>query len=200
MTAAQKPAPDFEELFRRAPAFNAQWDTLEIFAYRNVPLEDLPDVIELQICDSLRRDFCPPVTGRVLSKYGPRGRRPHQGTDIQVAYGQPIHAAFDGIVRWSRWNRGGFGNVVIVRHPNGLETYYAHLSGRAVKANDYVTAGQVIGYGGRTGRAFGNHLHFEMRYCDQSFDSERLIDFVTGELREHFFELHKDYFSIRSRF
>jgi murein DD-endopeptidase MepM/ murein hydrolase activator NlpD len=191
--------PADEEQFRSKVVYAANWDTVQLFAYRSIELADLPALIALEITDSLGAGFHAPVTGKVLSKYGPRGRRAHNGTDIQVVHGQPIFATFDGIVRLSRWNSGGFGNLVIIRHSNGLETYYGHLSRRAVKAGDWVAAGQVIGYGGRTGRASGNHLHFETRYSDQSFDAERLVNFETGKLRLTIFALKKDYFSIRSR-
>lgn len=185
--------------FRSTGVYDAQWDTVNLFAYRSVELRDLPSVTMLDVADSLGTKFRAPAVGQILSKYGPRGRREHNGTDIKVAHGQPIFAAFDGIVRVSRWNSGGFGNLVIIRHPNGLETYYAHLSRRAVTADQWVRAGQVIGYGGRTGRASGLHLHFETRYCDQNFDPERLIDFETGRLRYYTFALQKEFFSIRSR-
>ncbi len=121
------PARDAE--FRGAEAYVAHWDTINLFAYRSVELRDLPETVRLQVSDSLRAGYHAPVTGKVISKYGPRGRRAHNGTDIQLTHGQPVFAAFDGIVRFSRWNSGGFGNLVIIRHPNGLETYYAHLSG-----------------------------------------------------------------------
>lgn len=185
--------------FRSAEAYGAHWDTINLFAYRDVELGDLPEVTHLNLTDSARTQFRAPAVGRVLSKYGVRGRRNHNGTDIQVAHGQPVYAALDGIVRFSRWNSGGFGNLIVVRHRNGMETYYAHLSRRAVVAGEWVAAGQVIGYGGRTGRASGNHLHFETRFSDQSFDPERLIDFETGGLRHADFELRKEYFSISSR-
>ncbi len=183
--------------FMSAPAYEAHWDTLNLFAYRGVGLGDLPERIRIEMAES--HGFRAPATGRVLSKYGRRSGRDHNGTDIRVDHGQPIFAAFDGVVRYSRWNSGGFGNIVIIRHPNGLETYYSHLSRRAVSAGEWVRAGQVIGYGGRTGRASTNHLHFEMRYSDQSFDPERIIDFERGTLRQRTFALHRDYFSIRSR-
>ncbi len=182
---------------RSGPAYKANWDTVNLFAYRNFELRDLPQRITLEMSES--HGYHAPAVGKVLSKYGPRGRRAHNGTDISVAHGQPIYAAFDGIVRVSRWNSGGFGNIVIIRHPNDLETYYSHLSRRAVVADEWVRAGQVIGYGGRTGRASANHLHFETRYFDQSFDAERLFDFETGELRRRDFALRKEYFNIRSR-
>ncbi len=184
-------------LFHSAPAYASHWDTLNLFAYRTVALDDLPAVVDVELFDI--HGFRAPVTGRVISPYGRRSGRDHNGVDIRVDHGQPIFAAFDGVVRHSRWNSGGFGNIVVVRHPNGLETYYAHLSRRAVAAGDWVRAGQVIGYGGRTGRASAIHLHFEMRYADQSFDPERLIDFETGKLQEREFALRKGYFNIRSR-
>ncbi len=184
-------------LFNSSPAYASHWDTLNVFAYRNVALAELPAVVDVELFEI--HGFKAPVTGRVMSPYGRRSGRDHNGVDIRVDHGQPIFAAFDGVVRHSRWNSGGFGNIVIVRHPSGLETYYAHLSRRAVAADDWVRAGQVIGYGGRTGRASAIHLHFEVRYADQSFDPERLIDFERGELRRREFALRKEYFNIRSR-
>ncbi len=183
--------------FLDVPAYLAHWDTLNLFAYRDVELRDLPERIDVEMAE--RYGFRAPATGQILSKYGPRGRRPHNGIDIRVKHGEPLFSVFDGIVRYSRWNPGGFGNLVIVRHPSGLETYYAHLSRRAVVAGQWVRAGGVIGYGGRTGRATTDHLHFEMRYADQSFDPERIIDFSDGTLRRRDFALHKEYFNIRSR-
>ena len=96
-------------------------------------------------------------------------------------------------------NTGGFGNLVIVRHPNGLETWHAHLSKLNVQVNEYVKTGQVIGFSGNTGRSRGPHLHFEMRYCDQTFDPEFIIDFPTGCLKYHTFALEKSFFNIHSR-
>ena len=114
--------------------------------------------------------------------------------------GDPVYATFDGRVRISQYQNGGYGNLIIIRHDNGLETYYGHLSKRLVEPNDWVTAGQVIGYGGSTGRSTGPHLHFETRYKGQSFDAERLIDFATGTLRRETFLLKRSYFSIYSKF
>ena len=87
---------------------------------------------------------------------------------------------------------------MIIRHDNGLETYYGHLSERLVEPNQWVEAGQIIGYGGSTGRSTGPHLHFETRYCGQSFDPERLIDFQSGNLRRETFLLKKSYLDIHS--
>jgi LysM repeat protein len=89
--------------------------------------------------------------------------------------------------------------LIIIRHLNGLETWYAHLSRNNVKEGDYVKAGQVIGFSGNTGRSRGPHLHFEMRYCDQTFDPEFLIDFENGQLKYQTFILEKKFFNIYSR-
>ena len=182
----------------RTEHYASHWDTTGIFAYRDISLQSLPPTIEIHVID--RYDgFHFPRTGQIVSRYGLRGRRNHNGIDIALRTGDPIHAAFDGRVRYSRYNMGGFGNLVIIRHTNGLESYYGHLSRRNVKAGDFVKAGQVIGYGGSTGRSRGPHLHFELRYADQAFDPERLIDFTSGQLRYQTFLLERSFFNIRSR-
>jgi murein DD-endopeptidase MepM/ murein hydrolase activator NlpD len=136
----------------------------------------------------------------VTSKYGPRRRGIHQGTDIDLETGDPIYATFDGRVRHTTYVARGYGHLIIIRHDNGLETFYAHLSEVNVKPGDWVTAGQVIGKGGNTGRSTGSHLHYEMRYKGHSFDPERLINFTTGDLRRETFLLKRTYFSPYSRF
>lgn len=186
------------ETFAPREIFGNHWDTVQLFAYKDIELKDLPDEKEFCLITDLGQFHCP-AQGQVISKYGPRGRRNHNGTDIKVPHGDPVYAAFDGVVRHSRWNSGGFGNLIIIRHTNGLETYYGHLSRRNVRAGDCVRAGQVIGYAGNTGRSYGTHLHFETRYCDQTFDPERLMDFENGTLRFQTFVLEKRYFNIRSR-
>jgi murein DD-endopeptidase MepM/ murein hydrolase activator NlpD len=191
--------------FLSAPAYENHWDTVNLFAYRDIALSDLPERIMVEMAES--HGFSMPVNRTegstdsrrfVVSQYGRRSGRDHNGIDLKVVQGQPIYAAFDGIVRVSRWNSGGFGHIVIVRHANGLETYYAHLSRRAVTASEWVRAGQVIGYGGATGRASAPHLHFETRYFDQNFDPEWIIDFEEGVLPSRLFGLRKDHFRIRS--
>lgn len=190
--------PSEPDKFCDPDVYRNHWDTVSLFAYRDIELKNIAATTEIKLIDGIGQYHCP-AKGRILSKYGPRGRRDHNGTDIKVEHGDPIYAAFDGIVRHSRWNGGGYGNLIIIRHPNGLETYYGHLSRRNISAGDFVRAGQVIGYGGRTGRAYGVHLHFEVRYCDQTFDPEHLINFETGNLRFQTFALEKRYFNIRSR-
>lgn len=178
--------------------FTQDWDTTKIQPY-NVELKEIPISMVIDLVDSLK-SYHYPFKGRVTSKYGPRRRRIHQGTDIDLETGDPVYATFDGRVRVTTYVRGGYGNLVILRHDNGLETYYGHLSEISVKPNEWVTAGQVIGKGGNTGRSTGSHLHFEMRYKGQTFDPERLIDFSTGTLRRETFLLKRTYFSPYSRF
>ena len=165
----------------------------------DVELNSLPISMVIDLVDSLK-SYHYPFKGRATSKYGPRRSRIHQGTDIDLETGDPVYATFDGRVRVTTYVRGGYGNLVILRHDNGLETYYGHLSEISVEPDEWVTAGQVIGKGGNTGRSTGSHLHFEMRYKGHTFDPERLIDFSTGTLRRETFLLKRTYFSPYSRF
>ena len=178
--------------------YTQNWDTTKIHVY-DTELKDLPMSMVIDLVDTLK-SYHYPHKGRVTSKYGPRRRRIHQGTDIDLETGDPIYATFDGRVRHTTYIARGYGNLVIIRHDNGLETFYAHLSEINVKPGEWVTAGQVIGKGGNTGRSTGSHLHYEIRYKGQSFDPERLIDFTTGDLRRETFLLKRTYFSPYSRF
>lgn len=190
--------PEISERMADNVAYKYNWDTVAIFAYRNIELADMPQVVELKLVDSLRQ-FATPMRGNIISKYGPRRRSNHNGVDIPLKTGEPLFAIFEGKVRYAKFNAGGYGNLVIIRHPNGLESWYAHLTRLNVKPNDFVKTGQVIGYGGSTGRSTGPHLHFELRYQDQSFDPEFIVDFANGQLRYQNFSLEKRFFNIRSR-
>lgn len=120
-----------------------------------------------------------PANYRITSNYGYRHKRMHRGVDLGYPEGTPVAAAWDGIVRISKGtaNTGGYGNLVVIRHDNGLETYYAHLSRRLVNPGQMVKAGDIIGLGGNTGRSYGAHLHFEVRYLGNDINPNRLIDF-----------------------
>jgi murein DD-endopeptidase MepM/ murein hydrolase activator NlpD len=120
-----------------------------------------------------------PAKYRITSNYGYRHRRMHRGVDLGYPEGTPVAAAWDGIVRISKGtaNTGGYGNLVVIRHDNGLETYYGHLSRRLVNPGQMVKAGDIIGLGGNTGRSYGSHLHFEVRYLGNDINPCRLIDF-----------------------
>ena len=117
-----------------------------------------------------------PYKNVLTSKFGYRRGGFHKGIDIRLAKGTNVKAAFNGKVRYARYNNGGYGNLVIIRHFNGLETYYAHLSKILVKENDIIQSGKGIGLGGKTGVEWsGTHLHFEVRYRDLSFDPLKII-------------------------
>ena len=178
--------------------FNDHWDTTNIHAYKDVELNTLPEATAIRLVDSLE-SYHYPYIGRITSRYGPRKGRAHQGLDLGLKTGDPIYATFDGKVRISK-AAGDYGNLVVIRHNNGLETYYAHLSQRDVEVGDWVVAGQQIGLGGSTGRSTGPHLHYEVRYKGQSFDPERIIDFNNGDLRRDELLLKRRHFSIYSKY
>lgn len=116
-----------------------------------------------------------PVDYRCNSEFKIRWGRWHQGNDFACKIGTPVKSVWGGKVRYAQMNHGGFGKLVIVRHPNGLETYYAHLNGFNVKVNDYVDPGQILGWVGTTGHSSGPHLHFEVRFMDNPFDPELIF-------------------------
>ena len=179
--------------------FEKNWDTVSSNPYK-LELNDLPYSWSIWLVDSLDQYKCP-FQGDIhpRGKFGPRRGRRHQGVDIPLKTGDPIYAAFTGKVRISKY-LGGYGNVVVIRHENGIETFHGHLSKRMVEAGDWVNAGDVIGLGGSTGRSTGPHLHFETRYQGFAFDPQWLIDFKTGELRHRLFVLKKKYFSLYSNY
>ncbi len=136
------------------------------------------------------RNFCMPTPSRLVnSHYGYRRsfRRQHYGTDIKVYLGDTIYAAFTGKVRIVAYNGRGYGKYVLIRHPNGLETLYGHLSKQLVHEDDIVKAGQPIGLGGNTGRSYGSHLHFETRFLGQFIDPEKLFNFEAQDVLGDFY-------------
>lgn len=149
------------------------------------PLNTLPpkdELITINLMGQADHAFVLPVKGQILSRFGKRGRRMHTGIDIRLNSGDTVRCAFDGKVRLAK-RYSGYGNLVLVRHNNGLETIYGHLKAIKVKVNDTIKAGDLIGLGGRTGRATCNHLHFETRVFGLPFNSNKYIDFETGTLR-----------------
>ncbi|MGZ3904278.1 MAG: peptidoglycan DD-metalloendopeptidase family protein [Bacteroidia bacterium] len=138
--------------------------------------------------------FTMPVKGIITSEFGWRRRRPHYGTDINLNTGDTVAAAFDGKVRIARYI-GGYGNVVIIRHNNGLETVYGHLSKILVQPEESVVSGMTIGLGGNTGRSYGSHLHFEVRYLGKAIDTEDLIDYAKGDVKNNSFVVYKEDFN-----
>ena len=151
------------------------------------------DSVMICLLDDYNCGFVMPFKGPVTSGYGWRRKRPHFGTDINLETGDTVVAAFDGKIRISKLTRG-YGNVVIIRHNNGLETVYGHLSKLLVQSEQDIKAGDVIGLGGNTGHSYGSHLHFEIRYLGKSIDTEDLIDYAKWEMRNNSFVLYKDDF------
>lgn len=154
-------------------------------------LSKLQDTVWLCVVDEASRDFVVPFDGIVTSRYGYRKGRYHNGIDISLNTGDTVRAAWSGKIRYAKYNDGGFGNLVIIRHHNGLETFYAHLSKHLVFPNDEVVAGQPIGLGGNTGRSFGAHLHFEVRFYDAPLNPEEIIDFEGKKLKDENLFVHK---------
>jgi len=140
------------------------------------------------------RGFAMPTPSRkVTSPFGHRWGRLHAGLDIKVYVGDTIRAAFDGKVRIVDFNANGYGNYVVIRHPNGLETLYGHMSKHLVKSNQIVRAGEPIGLGGDTGRSFGSHLHFETRICGTPINPALMFDFPHQDVTADFFTTTASY-------
>lgn len=134
---------------------------------------DSPSEFEIDLSN-----FTIPAEGHVTSNFGRRGsRRYHYGIDIKAQTGDTIYAAFDGKIRVKQFDRKGYGYYVVIRHLNGLETLYGHLSKFLVTENDFVMSGDPIGLAGNTGRSFGSHLHFETRFLGKPIDPNFIIDF-----------------------
>lgn len=160
----------------------------------NYTLDSLPDEVNLKLLKG-DEQFCFPVKNVRTSPYGWRWERPHRGVDIALNTGDPVHCAFNGVVRIAH-PMGAYGNLVVVRHYNGLETVYGHLSRIMVKPMQEVNAGDVLGLGGSTGRSTGPHLHFEVRFQYEPFDPEWILDFSNYTLRTKKLHLDKTYFGI----
>ena len=140
----------------------------------------LPDSFRID----LRNYVMPTPSTKITDIFGyrPNRRRVHQGLDIKVQTGDTIYAAFDGKVRITSYQRRGYGYYVVIRHNNGIETLYAHLSKRLVDANQNVKAGDPIGLGGNTGRSSGAHLHFETIFMGKSLDPALMFDFKNQKM------------------
>lgn len=162
------------------------WDTSNTHCYSRA---DIPDSLKIDL-----RGFSMPTTSRrVTSNFGyrPRFRRMHKGIDVKVLTGDTIYAAFDGVVRIVRFERKGYGHYVVLRHENGLETYYAHLSKTLCNVDEVVKSGQPIGLGGNTGRSFGSHLHFETRVMGEAINPAFLFDFANQDVTGDYYVFHK---------
>ncbi len=163
-----------------AAIFGTTWDSIELFGYGGSNFENCRDTLAIPL---LAKDtFFIPVQGRIFGEFTWRGARMHSGVDIDLKTGDPVVAAFSGKVRKAYYNPGGYGYMIILRHRNGLETYYAHLSRMLVAEGQWVDAGDTIALGGSTGRSTAPHLHWEVRYKDNAFNPRMIADFENSKL------------------
>lgn len=151
--------------------FGQYWESQSVNPYGDAVI---PVTKEIDV-----RGFVAPVPGKVTSPYGWRARfgRMHRGVDLSLRVGDTVRSAFSGKVRLTKFEGKGYGYYVVVRHDNGMETVYGHLSKFLVKPNQRVRAGEPIALGGNTGRSTGPHLHFETRYMGMAVNPEGIIDF-----------------------
>jgi len=167
------------ELFPASDIYQHIWCHLRPNPYPIELIENDSLIVLKLIWDTL--DFTMPCIAPVTSKYGWRDGRMHHGIDLGINYALPIHSAFSGTVRFAKFYQG-YGRLIIIRHDNGLETFYAHLSRIRVKPGQRVNAGDIIGNAGNSGRSFGTHLHFEIRYKGIPINPAHLISFNENKL------------------
>lgn len=172
-----------EELESPSADLYANWDNK--YAHRAT---ELPETYKIDL-----RHFTMPTTSRVItSNFGSRWGRQHKGLDIKVYIGDTIRAAFSGKVRIVRYEAGGYGKYIVIRHNNGLETIYGHLSKQLVEENQEVRSGEVIGLGGNTGRSTGSHLHFETRLCGVALNPALMFDFRAQDVTGDYYAFNKE--------
>ena len=160
-----------EELEPELDLYTEGWESGRVNCYKDV---EVPQTAVIDVSK-----FAMPHAGYVTSPYGYRRRfrRMHKGIDLKAFTGDTIYAAFDGKVRITNYERRGYGNYIVIRHTNDLETVYAHLSKVLTEENQVVRAGDPIGLAGNTGRSFGSHLHFETRYMGYAINPAAIFDF-----------------------
>ena len=167
------------------PAADLYEDWNNIYAHRATAL---PDTFKINL-----RGFCMPTDNRVVtSNFGARWGRRHKGIDVKVYIGDTIRAAFSGKVRMVKYEAGGYGKYVVIRHGNGLETIYGHMSKHLVAEDEIVEAGQPIGLGGNTGRSTGSHLHFETRLCGVALNPALMFDFKNQDVVGDYYMFYRD--------
>jgi murein DD-endopeptidase MepM/ murein hydrolase activator NlpD len=174
----------------RVAGYYSIWDTHNINPYR-VDGRRIRDTLTLKLVDPARQHYSKMPLSRtpITSGFTFRWGRWHFGVDLDLNTGDSVRAVFDGVIRISKYDGGGYGNYLLVRHYNGLETLYGHLSKPLVPVGTFVKAGQVIGLGGSTGRSTGSHLHFEVRYEGNPINPTYVYDFPEYKLRNDNFTI-----------
>jgi len=170
--------------------YYSSWDSKKINIYDFNPKE-FKDTVQIKLFDPFfGTDWKMPLDEtRITSEFGFRRYRWHHGTDLKLNVGDPVYSSFDGIVRIRSYDRTGYGYYVVVRHKNGLETLYGHLSKFRVEIGQEVKAGELIGLGGNTGRSTGPHLHFEIRYQGLSINPTEVFDFNLGSIKGQYYDV-----------
>lgn len=187
--AESEETPDSTQILFPSHDLYASWDTTVAHPYNfNRAFKD--DSVSIILTQGEDNCFVMPFKGNLTSLFGWRRYRPHYGTDIDLETGDTIVASFDGMVRVAKYYHG-YGNCVIIRHKNGLETVYGHMSKILVESGQKVSSGELIGLGGNTGHSSGSHLHYEIRYLGQALDTQDFIDYEKGELKSNCFVLRK---------
>jgi len=179
------PTDDLMEDHPADDIYGQIWTSVKLNPYLT-PIDSLKDSIKISCAD-----FYLPTPGYITSKFGARRYRYHYGTDLKLQTGDSVRAAFDGKIRIIDYEKLGYGHYIVVRHNNGLETVYAHLSKVLVELNQDVAGGAVIALGGNTGRSTGSHLHFEFRYLGNAINPEKIVNFETGCIRDSVYLLTK---------
>ncbi|QRQ99486.1 M23 family metallopeptidase [Dyadobacter sandarakinus] len=172
----------------KAAEYYVIWDARTINPYGLSPLE-FDEPVDLTLYDpAVNRMWSTPLTDtKPTSQFGYRWGRWHNGSDLDLETGDSVRSTYDGMVRIVAWDGSGYGRFIVVRHYNGLETLYGHLSKQLVESGQLVKAGEVIGLGGNTGRSTGSHLHYENRYEGNPFDPRNIFDWDNKAIRaEHF--------------
>lgn len=177
--------------------YKSIWTHDEVITCTTNDVSLMKDTLWMCVLDSLHQNYAIPFKGKKTSGYGYRRGRRHNGIDIDLETGDTVYAAFDGKIRYAQYHDHGFGNLVVIRHYNGLETYYAHCSKLLVVPNQDVKAGEPIGLGGNTGRSTGSHLHFEVRFYDNPIDPELIFDFEQDFVKDNLL-VHSGIFSPHS--
>lgn len=164
------------------------WDSPLVNCYKdiNIPLTAKIDVSE----------FTMPINDSVIitSNYGYRSQfgRIHYGVDLRLKTGDTVRATFNGVIRIVNYEKDGYGKYIVIRHNNGIETVYAHLSKHLVNRNQVVNAGEAIGLGGNSGRSTNSHLHYEIRYFGLSLNPSSIVDFKKGVILQDVYIFDKN--------
>jgi murein DD-endopeptidase MepM/ murein hydrolase activator NlpD len=179
----------------KATEYYSIWDAYSLNPYRS-DISKFQDTLDIVLFDTAKgQNWSEPVPRSfITSEFGRRGYRWHYGVDLELDTGDSILAVWDGVVRLTNWDGGGYGNYVLVRHYNGLETLYGHLSDIQCTVGQIVQAGDLLAKGGNTGRSSGPHLHFEVRYQGIPLNPMEIFDFNGKTIRSHNFRLSPETF------